>query len=110
MQPVAHSSHLWNLLGMMLVGWGSVLLGGCPLRQLILAGSGNGDSTVTVFGMMAGAAIAHNFNLAGSADALNEAGEVVVGGISTAGKVAVLLGMVVCCVISFVNLPKKAKQ
>ena len=40
-QPIAHSSHLWNLLGMVLVGWGSVLLGGCPLRQLILAGEGN---------------------------------------------------------------------
>ena len=58
-QPVAHSAHLWNFLGMVIVGWGSVLLGGCPLRQLILAGSGNGDSAVTVFGMMAGAAIAH---------------------------------------------------
>ena len=37
LQPIAHSSQLWNLLGMVLVGWGSVLLGGCPLRQLILA-------------------------------------------------------------------------
>ena len=33
---------------MVLVGWGSVLLGGCPLRQLILAGEGNTDSAVTV--------------------------------------------------------------
>ena len=32
LQPIAHSSQLWNLLGMVLVGWGSVLLGGCPLR------------------------------------------------------------------------------
>ena len=30
-----------------LVGWGSVLLR-CPLRQLILAGEGSGDSAVTV--------------------------------------------------------------
>lgn len=110
MQPIAHSSHLWNFLGMTLVGWGSVLLGGCPLRQLILAGSGNGDSAVTVFGMMAGAAIAHNFGLAGNADALNDAGEVVVGGISTAGKIAVLLGIVVCAAVSCANLPKMAKQ
>ena len=28
LQPIAHSAHLWNLLGMVLVGWGSVLLGG----------------------------------------------------------------------------------
>ena len=27
-QPISHSSQLWNLLGMVLVGWGSVLLGG----------------------------------------------------------------------------------
>ena len=29
-QPVAHSQHLWSALGMALVGWGSILLGGCP--------------------------------------------------------------------------------
>jgi len=80
LQPIAHSSHLWNLLGMVLVGWGSVLLGGCPLRQLILAGSGNGDSAVTVFGMIVGAAFAHNFALAGNPDSTNDAGELVVGG------------------------------
>jgi len=60
LQPIAHSAHLWNLLGMVLVGWGSVLLGGCPLRQLILAAQGNGDSAVTVFGMLVGAALARD--------------------------------------------------
>ena len=110
LQPVSHSSHVWNFLGMALVGYGSVLLGGCPLRQLILAGEGNGDSAVTVLGMMAGAAISHNFGLAGNADALNEAGELVVGGISTAGKVAVILGFVVCLVVSLMNLPGKEEK
>jgi len=109
-QPVAHSAHLWNFLGMVIVGWGSVLLGGCPLRQLILAGSGNGDSAVTVFGMMAGAAIAHNFGLAGSADSVNEAGEYIVGGIKTNGQVAVFIALAVLLVISLVHLPKKAKN
>lgn len=110
LQPVAHSSHVWNFLGMALVGWGSVLLGGCPLRQLILAGEGNGDSAVTVLGMMAGAAISHNFGLAGNADALNEAGEIVVGGISTAGKIAVILGFAVCLAVSLMNLPEKEEK
>lgn len=110
LQPVAHSSHLWNLLGMALVGWGSVLLGGCPLRQLILAGNGNGDSAITVFGMIVGAALAHNFGLAGNPDSVNEAGKIVVGGISTAGKVAVLLGFVVLAVISVVNVQSKKKS
>ena len=107
MQPIAHSSHLWNLLGMMLTGWGSVLLGGCPLRQLILAGTGNGDSAVTVFGMIVGAAMAHNFGLAGNADSLNDAKELVVGGISTYGKVAVVLGLIVMLVVGLMNLPKE---
>lgn len=108
-QPIAHSNHLWNLLGMVLVGWGSVLLGGCPLRQLILAGEGNGDSAVTVFGMIVGAAFAHNFGLAGNPDAVNEAGAIVVGGIATAGKVAVILGFVVLLVISFINSRQEVK-
>lgn len=106
-QPVAHSAHLWNFIGMIIVGWGSVLLGGCPLRQLILAGSGNGDSAVTVFGMMAGAAIAHNFGLAGAADSLNEAGEYIVGGIKANGQIAAIIILVLLLVISLVHLPKK---
>ena len=107
LQPIAHSAHVWNLLGMVLVGWGSVLLGGCPLRQLILAAQGNGDSAVTVFGMIVGAALAHNFGLAGNPDSKNEAGQLVVGGISTAGKVAVIVGLVVLLVIALWNMPKK---
>ena len=107
LQPIAHSAHLWNLLGMVLVGWGSVLLGGCPLRQLILAAQGNGDSAVTVFGMIVGAALAHNFGLAGNPDSKSEAGELIVGGISNAGKIAVVLGLVVMLVVVILNLPKK---
>ena len=110
LQPIAHSSHLWNLLGMVLVGWGSVLLGGCPLRQLILAGSGNGDSAVTVFGMIVGAAFAHNFALAGNPDALNDAKELVVGGIGTNGKIAVAVGFVVLLAISLINSRQKEVQ
>ena len=106
LQPIAHSAHLWNLLGMVLVGWGSVLLGGCPLRQLILAAQGNGDSAVTVFGMIVGAAFAHNFGLAGNADAMNEAKEIVVGGLSNNGKVAVCLGIVIMLAVSLWNMPK----
>ena len=93
---------------MVLVGWGSVLLGGCPLRQLILAGEGNGDSAVTVFGMIVGAAFAHNFGLAGNPDSLNEAKELVVGGISTNGKIAVCLGIVIMLAVSLWNMPKRA--
>lgn len=107
-QPVAHSAYLWNFLGMVIVGWGSVLLGGCPLRQLVLAASGNGDSAVTVFGMMTGAALAHNFSLAGVADSVNEAGELVVVGVKTGGKIAVFAALAVLLVISLSQTKKEA--
>ena len=104
-QPVAHSDHLWSILGMALVGWGSVLLGGCPLRQLILAGSGNGDSAVTVFGMIVGAAFAHNFGLAGAAASADAAG-----GVGIKGRIAVVIGLVLMAVIAYFNIPKKGKE
>ena len=106
-QPIAHSQYLWSFLGMALAGWGSVLLGGCPLRQLILAGEGNGDSAVTVLGMVVGAALAHNFSLAGNADSIAEDGTYVVGGIGTAGMVAVILGFVVMLAVTLTHLPGK---
>ncbi|WP_409968265.1 YedE family putative selenium transporter [Bengtsoniella intestinalis] len=111
LQTVAHSSHLWNFLGMALVGWASVLLGGCPLRQLVLAGEGNGDSAVTVFGMVMGAAFVHNFGLAGSADSLSDAGEVVVGGISSGSQMMVIGSFVVLGLISWYHAkqPKQVK-
>mgnify|MGYP002859004340 CR=1 FL=1 len=96
--PIAHSSELWNLLGMALVGWGSVLLGGCPLRQLILAGEGNGDSAVTVIGLLVGAAFAHNFGLASSG-----------AGPTLNGKVAVVAGLVVVTIIGFTNTASENK-
>ena len=62
---------------------------------------------VTVFGMLVGAALAHNFGLAGNPDSKSEAGELIVGGISNAGKIAVVLGLVVMLVVVILNLPKK---
>lgn len=93
-QPIAHTDGLWNFLGMLLAGWGSVLLGGCPLRQLILAGEGNLDSVITVFGLLVGAAIAHNFGLAASP-----------AGVPAAGKVAVLIGLVVMAAVGTLSRP-----
>ena len=105
-QPVAHSQHLWSFLGMALCGWGSILLGGCPLRQLILAGEGSGDAAVTVLGMIIGAAIAHNFGLAGNPDSAVD-GVYKVGGIGTAGMIAVTTGFVVLLAVSMLHLPGK---
>jgi YedE family putative selenium metabolism protein len=105
--PIAHSSLLWNILGMVLAGLAYALAGGCPGRQLFLAGEGNGDSAIFVLGMITGAAIAHNFNLAGRADAIVD-GVLQVGGISQYGMIAVVLGLVVCLAIGFTMRQKTA--
>lgn len=99
--PVAHSDVLWNFLGMTLAGLAFALAGGCPGRQLFLAGEGDGDAGVFVLGMLVGAAFAHNFALAAGPDKVNEAGTLVVGGVGAAGQIAVVLGLVVCVVIGF---------
>lgn len=67
-QPAAHSVWYVNFFGMLIAGWGSVLLGGCPMRQLILSAEGNVDSSVTIMGLMMGAGISHNLGLVGASD------------------------------------------
>ena len=99
-QPIAHSSHIWNFLGMVLTGLCFSLAGGCPGRQLFLAGEGNSDSGIFVLGMIVGAGIAHNFTLAGKPDKIID-GSLQVGGISNAGMIAVILGIIVCLIIGF---------
>ncbi len=99
-QPVAFNTlvsgnMLWAFLGMFLVGFASILLGGCPLRQLILAGSGSSDATVAVLGMTVGAAFCHNFGFASSGD-----------GTTANGHIAVLVGIVVTLVIALTNCNK----
>lgn len=107
---IAHSEHLWNILGMYAVGFAAVLAGGCPLRQLILAGQGSSDSAVTVLGMFAGAAAAHNFGLAACGTALDaETQELVAGTVPMNGKVAVILCIIVCFVIAFMNKRSEGK-
>ena len=108
-QPVAHHDYIWSFLGMTAAGWGSILLGGCPLRQLILAGEGNGDSAVTVLGMIVGAALAHNFGMAGNADAMTD-GVFTAGGVAMPGRVGVAVCLVLLGLISYANLYKKEKS
>ena len=78
---------------MALGGFGSALLGGCPLRQLVSASEGNADSAVTVLGLLAGAAFAHNFGLAASAK-----------GVTAPGQIAVLIGFAVILLVGFLNI------
>jgi len=87
-QPMALNNQLWNFFGMVLVGLAAVMLGACPMRQLILTGEGDTDATVTVLGLFAGGALARNFLLS-SCD----------GELAEMGPVAVIIGLVVCITI-----------
>jgi YedE family putative selenium metabolism protein len=103
-QPIAHTDGLWNFLGMSLVGLTAVLLGGCPIRQTVLASQGDTDAAITVLGLIVGAAFSHNFGLAASAK-----------GVPANGKIAVIIGIVFVLFIAYSiiserkNVKKEAK-
>jgi len=89
-QPVAHTMSLWNFGGMVLAGLAFALAGGCPGRQLFLAGEGDGDAAVFVLGMIVGAGFSHNFGLASSPE-----------GVGPYGIAAVIIGLLACLFIGF---------
>ena len=89
-QPIAHTMHIWNFLGLFLVGLTATLLGGCPLRQLILSGEGDIDAGAVVVGMIVGAAFCHNFMLAASP-----------AGVGNYGQIACIIGIIVMVWIGF---------
>jgi YedE family putative selenium metabolism protein len=96
-QPVAHTMSVWNFGGMVVAGLAFALAGGCPGRQLFLAGEGDGDAAVFVLGMIVGAAFAHNFGLASSPK-----------GVGPHGIAAVIVGLLVCLFIGFTMRKKMA--
>lgn len=98
-QPAAHTDGLWNFLGMFIAGYGSLLLGGCPLRQTILAAQGNLDSAITFMGLLVGAAISHNFGLAASG-----------AGVSFNGKVSVIIAFIFITYIAITNSSEVFKK
>ena len=89
-QPIAHTAHMWNFMGMALSGLAFALAGGCPGRQLILSGEGDSDAAVFVMGMIVGAGISHNFLLASSP-----------AGPGAFGPAAVIIGIIFCLIIGF---------
>ena len=96
-QPVAHTMTVWNFGGMVVAGLAFVLAGGCPGRQLFLAGEGDGDAAVFVLGMIVGAGFCHNFGLASSPK-----------GVGPHGIAAVIIGLLVCLFIGFTMRKKIA--
>jgi len=75
---------------MTLAGLAFALAGGCPGRQLFLAGEGDGDAAVFVFGMIFGAGISHNFGLASTP-----------AGLGPYGIPGLVVGLAICLFIGF---------
>jgi YedE family putative selenium metabolism protein len=83
LEPGAHTDLLWAFLATAMVGFGAILISGCPFRQLVLAASGDMDSLAAVGGMLAAAALSVSFGIASSP-----------AGVTAAGKIAVLAGWI----------------
>ena len=96
-QPVSQPNDLWNFMGMVTAGLAFALAGGCPGRQLFMAGEGDNDAAVFVMGLIAGTAMAHNFGMAPSP-----------AGIGPHGMAATLAGLGICLCIGFYNCKRGA--
>jgi YedE family putative selenium metabolism protein len=97
-QPVSQTNEWWNFGGMALAGLAFTLAGGCPGRQLFLAGEGDADSGMFVGGMLVGAGFAHNFTIASS-----PAGPAVF------GPLTVVAGLAICIIIGLTMREAAAK-
>lgn len=84
-QPGSNPAHLWNFLSMGLVGFASILAGGCPFRQLILTGEGSLDASLVVLGMVVGGGLVHQWGIVSTS-----------AGPTPFGKAAVLIGFAFC--------------
>jgi hypothetical protein len=69
-QPIAHTDILGNFASMVVAALAAVMLGGCPLRQVIMGSEGDADGFVAVVGMLVGAGFTHWAGLASSAKGL----------------------------------------
>ncbi|MBQ7739147.1 MAG: YedE-related selenium metabolism membrane protein [Desulfovibrionaceae bacterium] len=94
-QPVAHTDSLWNFGGMVTAGLAFALAGGCPGRQLFMAGEGDSDAGIFAIGMLVGAALAHNLGTASSG-----------AGIGTYGIHATVIGFIICLAIGFAHIKR----
>jgi hypothetical protein len=87
----AVSQYIWTFLGFVLVGLAATQMGGCPLRNLAMAGEGDTDAGVSILGYIAGGAIAVNFLVSSSSSA----------GLGKWAPLAVIAGLVFCLALGF---------
>ncbi|MBM2828130.1 MAG: YedE-related selenium metabolism rane protein [Actinobacteria bacterium] len=83
LEPGAHTDLAWAFLAMAMVGFGAILISGCPFRQLVLASTGDMDAAAAVAGMLLAASLSVTLGI-GSSPA----------GVAPAGKLAVLAGWI----------------
>jgi YedE family putative selenium metabolism protein len=94
----ALTQYIWTFLGFILVGLAATQMGGCPLRNTVLAGEGDTDAGISVLGYIAGGAIAVNFLISSSSST----------GLGKYGPWAVVAGLVFCLGLGFLMREKEA--
>lgn len=94
--PIAHNQTFWNIISMFVVGFAGVLAGGCPVRQIIMSGTGSSDASICVLGMFSGAAISHNFGIASTPTSPD-----AVGGPGNNGQILMFISTILLFFIAF---------
>jgi uncharacterized protein len=94
-QAMSQPAQIWNFMGMILVGITATMLGACPLRQIVLSGTGDTDAGVVVMGFIVGSALVRNLGASSCGGALAEF-----------GPVAVMGSLVVVVAFGFLMRPK----
>jgi YedE family putative selenium metabolism protein len=87
-QPGSHTAYGWSFLGMGLVGITSVMIGGCPFRQVVLASQGSVDAAAAVLGMLAGGALVQTWAINSTS-----AGPTPMGKVATLASFALILAV-----------------
>lgn len=100
-QVAAHTDYVASSLALFVLGWAGALAGGCPIRQLVQTGEGNGDALMAVVGLVVGTTLAHNLGLASTA--MNKDS----GGGSTSNGLAWMAGSIVFCAVVSVSMTTK---
>ena len=98
-QPGSNLAYGWSSLGLGLVGVTSVMIGGCPFRQVVLASQGSADAAAAVLGMLGGAALVQTWGI-GSTNA----------GPTPVGKVAALFSLAFILIVGLVMRVRITEQ
>lgn len=83
LEPGAHTDLAWAFLAMAMVGFGAILVAGCPFRQIVQAATGDMDAAAAVAGMLLAAGLSVSLGVSSSP-----------AGVTGAGKAAVLAGWI----------------